>query len=274
MSAVLQDDQAKLIPLALVDEPDEAARETFDEKELAELIASIADLGQLQAGVVSPRGDRFVVRAGHRRLIACRALEKSHYRAIVIPAESALGEAIKVAENEHREPVNPAEQAVYFQRCLERYCDGDIEKLCAMIHQKESYVNSRLALLRGDPVVLQALKDRKINLGVAEELNKFKHEGLRRSHLESAISGGATRAIVNRWRIEADQIAQYLPASSLSTSDGDAAESSVAPYVPKCEICGETDPVYDLRFFQVHQGVCTKLFHGAIAPFQQATGGE
>lgn len=272
MSAVLQDDTAKLIPIELIDEPAEAARDIMDETKLFELMGSIADIGQQQAGVVEERDGRYVIAAGHRRFLACRALGMTHYRATIAKPGDELREAIKVAENEFRESLNPADQALYFSRLLERYCSGDIEKLCAMVHQKESYVNTRLALLRGDPHVLQALKERKINLGVAEELNKFKHAGLRRSHLESAISGGATRAIVVRWRIEADQIAGYLPADGASSQEAADAASDVAPYTPRCEVCGETDPVYDLRYFQVHQGVCTKLFQGALAPFKQAQG--
>src|SRR5260370_9832848 len=53
--------------------PVEAARETFDEVALAELIASIQVLGVIEPLIVEQEGGRFRIHAGHRRWLSATA---------------------------------------------------------------------------------------------------------------------------------------------------------------------------------------------------------
>ena len=108
------------IPIELVDDPERPSRESFDEQKLEELIASIRDAGLIQPISVVENGGRFRVLAGHRRLIACRALGYVKVSARVYPAGTSLAAVVQVHENAIREDLNPAEEANWWWELLER----------------------------------------------------------------------------------------------------------------------------------------------------------
>lgn len=268
MTTVLPDNDAKLVPMALIDEPSLAMRQTFNADKLEELIESIRRVGLIQSIAVIQKGARYEIAAGHRRFIACRALGHDRIRARVFPEGTALEQAIKWAENQTREDVNAGEEAEYLKVLLEEQCGGDIEKLRDLMQVGQSYLDTRLSLLRGDARVLAALKGGQINFAVAQELNRFKRDDFRWTALEHAISGGATRGIVSRWRIEWEQYSAMMPPSNGFTVGEGGAPASAATWDPKCVICGDGEPFNLLRFVHVHDGVCMKLFDRAVEPFQ------
>jgi ParB family transcriptional regulator, chromosome partitioning protein len=137
-----------LVALDLIDEPAEAVRATFDEVQLAELATSIADMGLIQPIIVKRAGERFEVIAGHRRLVACRIAGLSPVPCLVREPGAVDPNAVKVAENYYREPVNPAEEAAFLQHLLETKCGGDTDNLAALIKHSRSYVEDRLMLNR------------------------------------------------------------------------------------------------------------------------------
>src|ERR1041384_5109623 len=190
----------RLIPIPLIDEPEVAMRRTMDDHKLEELAADIKANGLRQPIGVRPVGDRFRVSYGHRRRIAAALAGETQIPAFVLADDADEEERAKVAENWLREETNPAEEALYFDYQLNKRYDGDIEKMCAALHVRESRVNNRLDLLRGHRDVFDALQDRKINLAVARELNKVTDDNYRRMFLGDAIAEGATASAVQaRW---------------------------------------------------------------------------
>ena len=267
MSRIVADDTAKVIPLDLLDEPTIAMRQTMNPEKMQKLITSIERVGLVQSVVVVARGERFVIAAGHRRYVACRALNHTTIRARVYPEGTALEEAIKLAENSEREDVNPGEEAEYFRVLLTEQCGSDKDKLVELMQVSESYVDARLALLKGDPLVLAALKSEQVGLSVAQELNRFKRDDFRRMALEHAISGGATRNTVARWRAEYEAMGAMIPDPAIVSGGPTGPSIDVAPYNPKCEVCGDGEPFSMLRIRHVHDGVCLKLFDRALQPY-------
>lgn len=191
--------EAKDLPLGLILEPELPSRETMDERKLDELADNIRVNGLLQPLIVVRVGERFEVIAGHRRTLAAKRAGLVVVPSRIYPDKTAALEAAKYAENRFREDLNPAEEAIYFAQLCERDCGDDVDKLCAQLGEKRSYVEGRLNLLRGDETILDALKAGKIGVGVAQELNRCGVPQYRRYLLHQAIVGGATQSIVRGW---------------------------------------------------------------------------
>jgi ParB/RepB/Spo0J family partition protein len=243
----------KLIELAAIDEPDHAMRETMDETQLHELCESIGKVGLLQPLVVEQHGDRYRVLAGHRRLIACQAIKLALIPCIVRAPGEVDPAAVTIAENYYRENVNAAEEAVFLDRLLTERCGGDTDVLAALIKHKREYVEDRLLLLRGDPAVLQAIKERKITLAVARELQKVTDEGQRAVFLDAAIRGGATSAVVRNWRTSAELQPSAVPASEAGVT-GSGEPVALAPaYVMTCFFCDASDDPHLMEMLWVHK---------------------
>jgi len=245
------------IPLELIDQPEVAIRETMDQTALEELTDSIREMGVLQPIVVVASDGRYRILAGHRRFIAAGRAGRPTIPALVRPAGAGAGEAVTVHENCHREDVNPAEEAGYLAHLLETSCGGDVDKLCRLTRQKRGYVEERLLLLRGDPEVLQTLKQRRLSLAVARELNRIRDQGYRRMYLEAAARGGATARMVQEWRIQSERV---IPAEPPPPGNGANQFSALpAPITTmRCFLCDESDDIPEMELLYVHRS-CRKV---------------
>lgn len=93
---------------ALVPHPDNP-RGPLAPADVAELSASIRENGLLSPIVVTPAGkpDRFTVLAGHRRLMALKALERDVAECVVLEAGEADAMSVMLADNVHRIDLDP-----------------------------------------------------------------------------------------------------------------------------------------------------------------------
>jgi ParB/RepB/Spo0J family partition protein len=255
----------------LIDEPDVAMRETFDQDALIALAADIRVNGIVQPLRLAPRGDgRYVIAAGHRRFLAARMNDMTLVPAIVKVSTREEIERIKVAENSHREEVNPAEEGAYYARLLEELCGRDVDALCTLVRRTRTVVEARLVLLSGDPEVLAAVRQREINLGVASELNQIDDEAQRRVYLDAARRGGATVRLVREWRSNWERLRALQQ----------GAEPPGEHYVPpppqppgstlSCVICDSNEDPHDLQLVYMH-GACKRLFLARVLPQLRAS---
>lgn len=252
-------DQATLqeIPLELIDQPELAIRESMDQTALEELTDSIREVGLLQPIVVEARDGRYRILAGHRRFIATGRTGRQTIPAVVRPAGGVAGAAVTLHENAYREDVNPAEEAGYLAHLLEKVCDGDVDKLCRLTRQKRAYLEERLVLLRGDPEVLATLKERRISMAVARELNRVRDQGYRRMYLDAAARGGATARIVQEWRIQSERL---IPVEPPAAGDGENQYTGLpAPITTlMCFLCDRNDDIPEMELLYVHRS-CRKV---------------
>src|SRR5207244_9622011 len=116
MSSALSEPTFEQVPLALVDEPDMAVRQSFDPVALDELTDSIRSYGVIQPLALVRTGERYRVACGHRRSIAAVLAGREMVPAMIYPEGSPLEEVIKNHENTRREKVNPADEALHFKR--------------------------------------------------------------------------------------------------------------------------------------------------------------
>lgn len=253
------DSQAfELIPLELLDEPAAAMRDTMDEVALQELCESITKIGVVEPLVVERAGDRFRVIAGHRRLIACQAAKFSPVPCVVRNAGAVDPAAVTIAENYYREDVNPVEEAAFLDKLLEERCGGDVDVLAALIRHRREYVEDRVLLIRGDAGVLEALRDHKITLAVARELNKVKDPGRRQVYTDAAVRGGATAAVVRTWRASSDDLPALEPEAG-AAAPGESATQTAAPAGElRCMFCDETEDPHLMELTWLHKH-CKKI---------------
>lgn len=165
------------IPLARLRLAETNMRTSHRSAGLEELKASLLVHGQLQPIVVTraPDGDGFAVVAGARRTLAARALvaegkwpDTARLAAVRRRAGKAEARELSLAENLQRVAPCAADEALAFARLVG---DGaDPAALAARFGRPVRYVRQRLALAALSPVVLEALRDGRVPLAVAEAL--------------------------------------------------------------------------------------------------------
>lgn len=205
-------------------EPADAARTEIDPELLDSLTESIREIGVKEPLLVISRdGGQFEVVAGHRRLLASRRAGLIEVPCI-IETDPEEVEAIRIHENIEREELHPADEAMFLSKVYVR-CGEDVDKVAAVVRKTRDYVERRLNLLRGSPKVFEALADKRINMGVAEELNRMKRAEDADWYLEHAVKAGASIRLMRQWRMEANARAelddeQRAKAAAASTRTG------------------------------------------------------
>jgi len=256
-------DRFEFIAVELIDEPDVAMRQTIDQVALVDLAEDIVANGIVQPLRLTPKGDRYEIVAGHRRYLAAVIAKLPRCPAIIRASSRGEIEAMKVSENSHREEVNAAEEAVYYERLLTEHCAGDVDVLCAMVRRTRVTVETRLLLLRGDPEVLAALQRRQLSIGVAQELNLIGDEGQRRMYLDAAVRGGATMRLVREWR------SSYERLKAFQAGEAPPAEHYVPPppqppgSTLSCFVCDSNEDPHDLELIYLHRA-CKRLIVGRV----------
>ena len=254
------------VPLVLIDEPALPSRSAMDEEKLDELARSIREIGLQQPIILARVGERFEVVAGHRRRIASGRAGLIAVPSIVYPSRTDALDAVQFAENRHREELNPADEALWFTELLEQKCSGDIEQLCGLVGETLNYVNGRLELFSGDPDVFGALREGRIRIGVAHELNKCPDAHYRRYYLDCAVRGGATIGTVAGWIAEWRTLfgSERPSAPAPSVTPVIVPQPSQDPH--RCYVCGKSDPRFIPETILVH----THCKHAILEPLLDA----
>ena len=179
-----------ILPIASIRPNPRQPRTVFDEDELAELAASIREIGVLQPVVVRPipasdpdgprdidhhdgehpePGPRFELIMGERRLRASQLAGQDSIPAIV--KETADDDLLRDAllENLHRSQLNPLEEAAAYQQLLDDFgCSH--EELAARIGRSRPQISNTLRLLRLPPLVARRLAAGVLSAGHARAL--------------------------------------------------------------------------------------------------------
>lgn len=260
----------RVIALELIDPPARAMREDMDDVGLEELAQNIKRNGILQPLGVVPTAERFRISWGHRRFVAAQLAGESAAPCRVLFDGDVHEEEFKYVENTFREDVNPMAEATWLADLLDNKFGSDIEKLCAALNLKESTVNSRLDLLRGHPIVQDALRAGKIRIGVARELNRMTEESWMKYRLDEAIANGASERVVREWRIsDARTLAiQRAEASGAISATPPSTESPIGS-VDTCVLCMLPDDPNEMTYVKAHNDCIKRLLRALRAEERQ-----
>ena len=181
------------IPVELIHPNPRQPRQVFDEEDIAELAASIAEVGLLQPIVVrqvptAPGEElRYELVMGERRLRASKEAGLETIPAVVRDTDDVDLLRDALLENLHRVQLNPLEEAAAYQQLLEDF-------------QSRSQISNTLRLMKLPPLVQRRLAANVISAGHARALlglpNAAEMERLAQRVVAEGLSVRATEELV------------------------------------------------------------------------------
>ena len=226
-------------------EPAAQVRKNISMEGLEELTESIKRLGLIEPIVVKSVGEKYEVIAGHRRLLACRKAELVKVPCIVKEQEETDEEEIKLHENFYRENVNPADEAEFYAYLMNKKGLG-AEELGRKVGKSGAYIRERLNLLKGDKLVLEAVKDGQISPTIAKELNLITDDTVRNQYLSFAIESGAKVRTVQEWRKNWEKEERTKEAIQQGVTP-EQLPDVLPKYYYKCPMCERPTEISKLR---------------------------
>jgi ParB/RepB/Spo0J family partition protein len=251
------------IPLDRIVLPAHLHRIALDPEALAALADSIRDHGLLNPITVDRDGTHFILRAGHRRLEACKMLGWQTIRAIVRDATPAQDpEAITWAENFHRQDLSPLEEARTLARILKDH-GYTHQQLARMLHCSPAWIAGRLALLELPEDLQQLVHSGDLAIGTARQLGRVEDPQHRAYLLQYALRSGATEHVVadwvHAWEIHTASGAATPPPQPEMPDD----EEPPRPTIP-CATCGTTTDLHATRVLRICKD-CYRMIHAPHA---------
>ena len=181
-----------------IDDPAAAMRTDLNRDSLWELADNIKVNGLINPITVRPKGDRYEVVAGHRRLSACKIAGLIKINCVVRALDDVATFSIMAAENLEREDVDPVDEAVFITRYIAE-TKKTPEEVAKQLRRSVEYVKTRIAVGEMPDYMQAALKTGDIKLGVALALFKITDDGIRRMWTEMAARDGISVPTAEYW---------------------------------------------------------------------------
>ena len=166
------DDAPRLIdvPIDSIQPNPHQPRVHFDEEMLADLAASIREIGVLQPVLAKELGNgRYQLVAGERRWRAARRAGLATIPAIVRATDDLSSIEQALVENLHRQDLTALEEAAAFQQLIEDF-QLTHEQLSQRIGKSRSAITNTLRLLTLPPQIQHLLADGRLSAGHARAL--------------------------------------------------------------------------------------------------------
>lgn len=214
------DAELRTIPTGDIHPNPRQPREVFDEDDMDELVASIAEVGVLQPIVVRPveGPSPFELVMGERRWRASQRAGLTEIPAIV--RHTADTDLLRDAllENLHRSQLNPLEEAAAYEQLLEDF-NCTQEELSSRIGRSRPQITNTLRLLRLPPLVQRRVASGVLSAGHARALlalvDPAEMERLAQKVVSEGLSVRATEELVSLQ----DGVRQVKPKSRAPRSD-------------------------------------------------------
>jgi len=157
------------IPLSDLTPNPNQPRVHFDEESLAELTASIQQIGILQPVLVRPIGSGFELIAGERRWRAAGRAGLATIPALVRSTDDLASVEQALIENLHRQDLTALEEAAAYQQLIEDF-ELTHEQVADRVGKSRSAVTNTLRLLGLPPAIQRLLADGQLSAGHARAL--------------------------------------------------------------------------------------------------------
>jgi ParB family transcriptional regulator, chromosome partitioning protein len=227
LNSVVEDKSAGIgkgetLPIAKIQLPASQPRRYFDPKKLEELSRSIKQFGVLEPLLVRPlNNDNFELIAGERRLRASELAGLMEVPVVVKEMDDYTTQQVRLVENLQREDLNPLEETEGILELLGIQLQQPINEVVSLLYRMqnevkgkitqnvlgkhetlavqsvfdvlgtitwESFVNSRLPLLKLPEDVLSVLRQGKLEYTKAVAIARVKDEEQRAELLEKSVS--------------------------------------------------------------------------------------
>jgi ParB family transcriptional regulator, chromosome partitioning protein len=185
-AAVLQD-----IPVADITPNPNQPRVHFDEESLAELTASIQQIGVLQPILVRPVGSGYELIAGERRWRAAGRAGLATIPAVVRTSDDLASVEQALVENLHRQDLTALEEAAAYQQLVEDF-ELTHEQVADRVGKSRSAITNTLRLLGLPPAIQHLLADGRLSAGHARALLGTPDRTLQEELARQAVAEGWT----------------------------------------------------------------------------------
>ena len=243
-----------LIDTNLIDNPGRDARIGLEISEFDDLVISIRENGILQPILVRPRGDRYEVIAGNRRLQVARKLGLHQVPALVRDASDVETVIFRFEENLKRSDINAVEEAKYIAESITAL-GLPVHEFAERINRSTQWVEDRLTVATMPDYLQVSLIQKSVTLGVALALVEITDEQVRKDWSYHAATHGMTvlaaENALREWQ-KLDKRRQEAP------------EGADIPPPPKeppvayvhCVRCGVARPMQQTHFVRVCNPLC------------------
>lgn len=254
-------DQIEEIPIEKIRVGEHEQRIEKEDQEIGALAASIARLGVLNPIIVVEDGDKVVVLAGHRRLVAAGLCGKDRVPCIVRRSEEAVDSEVTFAENYFRKDLSPVELAGALKDCIDQAV-MTVKELAAGFHRSEHWVHSMIAIAGWPSDVQEAIHVKAISVSAASNLalvtDSTYRDFLLRNAAESGATARTTAAWLQAWRA-------FQPPEEAITQPPVAVGAAQVPLVPQapCLSCGVQHPVNEMSHVPMCGG-CIQVIRKAV----------
>jgi ParB family chromosome partitioning protein len=182
-------------PVAAISPNPHQPRTTFDAAALAELQASIVELGVLVPIIVRKLdGDRFELIAGERRWRATVAAGLATIPALVRNADDRESLEVAIIENLQRENLDPLEEAMGFAHLMEAY-DFTQEAVAQRVGRSRPAIANALRLLGLSDTIKALVREGRLSAGAARTLLSIPEARREAVAQRAAAEGLSVRAL-------------------------------------------------------------------------------
>ncbi len=185
-AAILQE-----LPIGDITPNPHQPRVHFDEESLAELTASIQQIGVLQPILVRPNGSGFELIAGERRWRAAGRAGLATIPALVRTTDDLASVEQALVENLHRQDLTALEEAAAYQQLIEDF-ELTHEQVADRVGKSRSAVTNTIRLLGLPPSIQHLLADGRLSAGHARALLATPDRALQESLARLAADEGWT----------------------------------------------------------------------------------
>ena len=216
-TAVLQE-----LPIGSIEPNPSQPRSSFDEESLAELTASIRDVGLLQPVLVRPMEEsgRFQLIAGERRWRASRRAGLATIPAIVRVTDDLAVAEQALIENLHRQDLNPLDEAAGYRQLIDDF-GLTHDEVAQRVGKSRVAITNTLRLLQLPPSIQGLLMDGKLTAGHARALLGSDDRAFQ--------EGIARQVVVDGWSVRAVEDAVRARAAGGADDPDDLAPGAAAP---------------------------------------------
>jgi len=167
----------QILPIHKVEPNPDQPRQDFDQEELSQLAASIAEHGIVQPLTVRSLGSSgyYQIIAGERRWRAARMAGLTEVPAVIMEADDKKTMVLALIENLQRQDLNPVEEALGYQRLMGEFGLTQ-EEAASKVGKSRPAVANALRLLGLAPEVLEMVRAGKLSAGHARAVLVLKTE--------------------------------------------------------------------------------------------------
>lgn len=203
------------LPIKLVAENPANPRVFYPEQEFKELKDSLAQAGQQTAVLVYPANEQglFVLKSGHRRTRALRAMGRTEVKAEIVPAPGDFFQEYREARDINRQHQEHShfDDAVRFREFLDKSLVTDQKELAEQMGVSEAQMTRLLSLGKLPLAVLRAMAERPSVFGVSVAYAVYRYwtkesedEAKALAAIERIASGKLSARQLEREFVEAD----------------------------------------------------------------------